>query len=265
MKPRFSYLSIAALSTMTLFCACSKAPQPDASQQEAPANDAKPTEDVKPIEDVKPTEDAKPAEDATPDVLKAETRKIDIQTEKETISCEYTIFNLKDLDPIIEKSINELIDNERKSAAELIAGDDGHMTLTVKTEVVRATPDAIDFAVKLDRTIAGTAHPSGDVHTFMFDPKTAKRLSLSDLIAADDKLTLEALSQQARRDLPDVLKMVANINVSADDIALATEPKAENFSAILRTDSPSEGYRIYFAPGNVVAPYRDFIELNISK
>jgi hypothetical protein len=71
------------------------------------------------------------------------------------------------------------------------------------------------------------AHPNAFFTTFTFDTKTGDELSLSDIFASQNYLSV--LSTRSRADLPGIIQTMSGAEGDAQYIQMGTEPTTDNF------------------------------------
>jgi hypothetical protein len=113
--------------------------------------------------------------------------------------------------------------------------------------------DFISVIVHIEH-YSGGAHGSSSMHTFTYDMRKKRILSLRDLFPGHEKTFYSKLSAEARVQLGTILAQQAGGETpDADFLTEGTEPKEENFK--LFTLSPQRDAVIVYFGLYQVAPY----------
>lgn len=137
-------------------------------------------------------------------------------------------------------------------------------TFTGKYVVFLVTNDVVSLRVTMDWFIAGAAHPSTILQSYVFDLATGKRLALADLFVPGSDY-LQVLSNASRAQLK------ARPGADPDWVERGTTPKVENFTVwnlneqrelvitfpSYQVGPGSDGTPVVIIPLSTLAPVRD--------
>ncbi|MBQ9395113.1 MAG: hypothetical protein IJU23_06295 [Proteobacteria bacterium] len=201
----------------------------------------------------------------TPDKANAdaeESDKIHVEshdTEKKVDNMSFTLktqtYGIEKIDARLAQAVNAFVASEIGDFNDTFGNDkDASMTVTVQQETVRADKNGVDVVLKIDRNVTGTAHPSGDVMTFMFDPETGDEVSAASL--------LESPAIDREKLTAGCVESIAPLLEGMEDAKSVVENalKDNSFEHLVRTD---KGFRVYFAPEEIVGPYREIIQVDL--
>jgi hypothetical protein len=94
------------------------------------------------------------------------------------------------------------------------------------TYTTHSSPSTVTYVYQIYADTLG-AHPNGYYHTFTYDLQTGAELSLADIFAGNDYLSI--LSKESRDRLPAILQQREQANPDLDMLNAGTEPTKDNF------------------------------------
>jgi len=140
-----------------------------------------------------------------------------------------------DVNTKIKQLIEETLSDFRRTARAIPQAKlNGKMsTIVVTYERATLTHDRVSFALNIESSIAGAAHPNSYTRTFNADLKKHQILSVEDVLV-DTQSDLQELSDKARAALTEAAKERGTYDENAAALMEAgTAPEAANFSAFL--------------------------------
>lgn len=177
------------------------------------------------------------------------------KVEKMTFSLKTQTYGIGKIDSRLEQAVNAFIASEIGEFNDTYGDDkDAEMNVSIRQETVRADKTGVDVVFKIDRFVTGTAHPSGDVLTFMFNTETGDEVSAVSLFESG-ALNRENVMGKCADSIVPMLGVGEDVR---GDVEKALKDNA--FEHVVRT---GKGYKIYFAPEEIVGPYRQIIEVDL--
>ena len=181
------------------------------------------------------------------------------ETEKKVDNMSFVMktqtYGIEKIDARLSQAVNALVASEIGEFNDAFGNEkDVSMTVTIQQETVRADKNGVDVVFKLDRSVTGAAHPSGDVMTFMFNAETGDEISAASLFESG-AISREKLTSRC---VEVIVPLLEGVDDAKGIVENALKDKA--FEHVVRTD---KGFRVYFAPEEIVGPYRQIIEVEL--
>ncbi len=196
-----------------------------------------------------------------PDALSLTVHRVQERTEHTTIHIEYPEFDnaSKEFNAHIKKVVDDDVIEFKKAVAETesvreTSAGKGmpiyEYQFTASWSPDSLTPDTVSFVLRTSYYTGG-AHGGHDVHTFTYDMKKKREITLQDVFGLVPDYLLK-LSQYTSNDLKSQLTQSLQGKPNLDMIQSGTSSVPENFQLFTLG---SEGMITFYFPEYTVAPY----------